>query len=58
MGSELEDGGRGIRQQVTGCSDEEAKEKVEEHLKWSGWRRGGEGERDEGSRARFMLYNV
>ncbi len=29
----------GIRQQVSHCSDEVAREKVEEHLVWSGWRR-------------------
>ena len=28
-----------IRQQVSHSSDEEAREKVEEHLQWSGWRR-------------------
>ena len=41
MGSELEDGGvgMGIRQEVSHDSDEAAREKVEEHLQWSGWRR-------------------
>ena len=31
--------GEGMQQQVSQCSDEEAREKVEEHLQWSGWRR-------------------
>ena len=41
VGSELEDGGvgMGIRQEVSHDSDEAAREKVEEHLQWSGWRR-------------------
>lgn len=39
VGSELEDGGVPIRQVVSHCSDEVAREKVEEQLLWSGWRR-------------------
>lgn len=31
--------GMAIRQEVSHCSDEGAREKVEEHLQWSGWRR-------------------
>ena len=39
MGSELEDGAVPIRQVVSHCSDEVAREKVEKQLLWSGWRR-------------------
>ncbi|CAD6594032.1 MAG: hypothetical protein ASARMPREDX12_007986 [Alectoria sarmentosa] len=39
VGSDLEDGAVPIRQVVSHCSDEVAREKVEEHLLWSGWRR-------------------
>lgn len=38
-GSELEDGEVGIKQEVSHCSDEGARQMVEEHLQWSGWRR-------------------
>lgn len=38
-GSESEDGGAAIRQVVSHCSDEVAREKVEKQLLWSGWRR-------------------
>lgn len=38
-GSEVEVGGEGIRLEVSHSSEEEAREKVEEHLQWSGWRR-------------------
>lgn len=36
---EGEGGEEGMKQQVSHCSDEEARERVEEHLQWSGWRR-------------------
>ena len=39
VGSEMADGegvGMGIRHEVSHSSDEEAREKVEEHLQWSG----------------------
>lgn len=38
VGSELEDGGVEMRQESHG-SDEVVREKVEQHLQWSGWRR-------------------
>ena len=38
VGSEMEEGvGVEMRRQVSHCSDEVAREKVEEHLQWSGW---------------------
>ena len=38
VGSEIEDGvGMELRQQVSHCSDDVAREKVDEHLQWSGW---------------------
>lgn len=36
---EGEGGEEGMKQQVSHSSDEEARERVEEHLQWSGWRR-------------------
>ena len=39
VGSEVEDGGVGMVEQVHHCSVEGARETVEEHLQWSGWRR-------------------
>ena len=38
VGSDLEDGGVEMRQESQG-SDEVVREKVEQHLQWSGWRR-------------------